>query len=159
MYLTSKTTVPFNKTYDDDISEQLCRKSEDDIKQWMHHTDRMIERLVMSPDPSKGDPKVLVAKLANRVEQMKAHMKKRGKIFKQPISTGSEQKRRNPFSAMPQNETKSTVTTSTTGTNGSAESSPRSDVWAYAAPPLFAVTPPPTLHGEENSFCFNEGGD
>jgi hypothetical protein len=158
MYLTSKTTVPFNKTYDDDISEQLCRKSEDDIKQWMHHTDRMIERLVMSPDPSKGDPKVLVAKLANRVEQMKAHMKKRGKMSKQPILTGSEPLRRSPFSAMPQKETKPHATTSTTGTSGSAESSPRSDVWDYAAPPLYAITLPPNASLGQN-FEINEKGD
>lgn len=70
---------PINKTtcYEDDISGLLWQKSLDDVTSWMYHTNRMIERLTMNPDPTKGDPQVLIKKLAGRVKQMKKHIKKR----------------------------------------------------------------------------------
>lgn len=83
--------------YVDDISEILWSKEPEDIKQWMAHTNRMIEKLTMNPDPDKPEPTYLIKKLASRVKQMQAHLKKLNSSSAQPrtILPGSPLKRSN----------------------------------------------------------------
>jgi len=85
----------------------------------------------MTPDPTKGDPLLLIKKLSNRVDQMKAHLKKVSIASKSPLSanyskaTGSATGKHKPI-----------ATIKLGGSSGSNETSPRQQVWDYAAPPL-----------------------
>lgn len=141
MYGTKQTTL-FVKTYEDDISDILWNKGLEDVKSWMSHTNNMIARLTMTPDPTKGDPQILIRKLANRVEQMKAHLKKRSSV-KKPLTLSTSSGNAN---VKPMPDTKTTATRNIDGSNGSEPTSPRTQLWDYAAPTLSAsIALPQTL--------------
>ena len=130
------------KTYDDDVTEQLWGKSEADIKCWMANLDRQIQKLVMTPDPSKGDPSYLVKKLSARVDQIKKHLKERNKM-----QTGNSS-----IIAAWTKQHNSVPLKNSVGSTGSERISPphmrertvQDQIWDYAAPPIPVVTLPVT---------------
>lgn len=134
MYGTKQTTL-FVKTYDDDISDILWNKGLEDVKSWMSHTNNMIARLTMTPDPTKGDPQILIRKLANRVEQMKAHLKKRSSV-KSPLTLSTSSGK---ASVQPMPDTKTIAIRRHAGSGGSEQTSPRTQLWDYAAPAILSL--------------------
>lgn len=130
---------------DEDISNVLCTKTETDIHEWLANTENMLVKLTMHPDPTKGDPYFLIKKLSSRIEQMKAHLKKRRSV---PLTTGygiGKEKLTLPIKSMPMK--------SMPGSSGSVETSlpVKDQIWAYAAPPIDQErVPPPHKRPETN---------
>jgi len=77
-FRTFQSNTSFNRTcYDDDISNQIAGKTDNDLAGWLFNTRRLAARLLISPDPSKGDPVALSEKLEKRADQMELELKKR----------------------------------------------------------------------------------
>jgi len=77
-FRTFQSNTSFNRTcYDDDISNQIAGKTDNDLAGWLFNTRRMAANIIINPNPEKGDPTALSEKLEKRADQMEAELKRR----------------------------------------------------------------------------------
>jgi len=100
-FRTFQSNTSFNRTcYDDDISNQIAGKTDNELAGWLFNTRRLASRLLISPDPSKGDPVALSEKLEKRADQMELELKKR-EALKEAQEKRASLRASNGVSAMP----------------------------------------------------------
>lgn len=81
-----QSNTSYNRTcYDDDISNAMSTKTDNELSGWLFNTRRMAANLLISADPSKGDPVALSEKLEKRADQMEAELRKREAYKVAPI--------------------------------------------------------------------------
>lgn len=82
-YQFAQGAYQFRKTYDEDVHDKIIDMESGELLRWYNNTGSMISRIIREPDPSKGNPDQLIAKLNARVLLMEQELIKRGVLGKE----------------------------------------------------------------------------